>query len=109
MTRFADFVRTNQVYSNGLSEVILGNAIKKLKLPREEIVVLTKVRCPPRWLARCRANVFSVVRSRRARVWHESSPGWQDTCGRRHYQPERSQSQGPHDFTLLRSHSELTP
>ncbi|KAF7800171.1 hypothetical protein EIP86_011418 [Pleurotus ostreatoroseus] len=31
------------VYSNGLSEVILGNAIKKLKLPREEIVVMTKV------------------------------------------------------------------
>lgn len=32
-----------QVYSNGLSEVILGKAIKKLKLPREEIVVMTKV------------------------------------------------------------------
>ncbi|EMD34209.1 hypothetical protein CERSUDRAFT_117111 [Gelatoporia subvermispora B] len=34
---------TANVYSNGLSEVILGKAIKKLNLPREEIVVMTKV------------------------------------------------------------------
>jgi aryl-alcohol dehydrogenase-like predicted oxidoreductase len=33
-----------QVYSNGASEIILGKAIKQLNLPREEIVVLTKVR-----------------------------------------------------------------
>jgi len=32
-----------KVYSNGLSETILGNAIKQLKLPRDEIVVMTKV------------------------------------------------------------------
>ncbi|KAJ7633434.1 Aldo/keto reductase [Mycena polygramma] len=32
-----------KVYSNGLSEIILGNAIKKLQLPREEIVVLGAV------------------------------------------------------------------
>ena len=32
-----------QVYSNGLSEVMLGKAIKQLSLPREEIVVMTKV------------------------------------------------------------------
>jgi aryl-alcohol dehydrogenase-like predicted oxidoreductase len=32
-----------QVYSNGLSEVILGKAIKQFDLPRDEIVVLTKV------------------------------------------------------------------
>ena len=30
-------------YSNGLSEIILGNAIKKLNLPREELVIMTKV------------------------------------------------------------------
>ncbi|KAJ4475457.1 oxidoreductase [Lentinula aciculospora] len=30
------------IYSNGLSEVILGKAIKELNLPREEIVVMTK-------------------------------------------------------------------
>ncbi|KAJ6594654.1 Aldo/keto reductase [Mycena capillaripes] len=34
---------TANIYSNGMSEVVLGNAIKKLQLPREEIVVLTKV------------------------------------------------------------------
>ena len=34
---------TADVYSSGESEVILGNAIKKLKLPREEIVVMTKL------------------------------------------------------------------
>lgn len=33
-----------QAYSNGLSEVILGNAIKKHNLPREELVIMTKVR-----------------------------------------------------------------
>ena len=34
-----------QAYSNGLSEVILGKAIKQHKLPRDEIVVMTKVLC----------------------------------------------------------------
>lgn len=32
------------IYSNGLAEIILGKAIKKFHLPREEIVVMTKVR-----------------------------------------------------------------
>ena len=35
---------TAQVYSNGASEIVLGKAIKQLNLPREEIVVMTKVR-----------------------------------------------------------------
>ncbi|KAK0457200.1 NADP-dependent oxidoreductase domain-containing protein [Desarmillaria tabescens] len=34
---------TANVYSNGLSEIILGEAIKKHNLPRDKIVVLTKV------------------------------------------------------------------
>nr|WGM49232.1 aldehyde reductase [Boreostereum vibrans] len=34
---------TSNMYSNGLSEVILGKAIQQLNLPREEIVVMTKV------------------------------------------------------------------
>ncbi|KAH7344013.1 NADP-dependent oxidoreductase domain-containing protein [Rhizoctonia solani] len=34
---------TANVYSNGLSEVILGNAIKELNLTRDEVVVMTKV------------------------------------------------------------------
>lgn len=37
---------TANVYSNGHSEIVLGNAIKALKLPREGIVVLTKVYMP---------------------------------------------------------------
>jgi aryl-alcohol dehydrogenase-like predicted oxidoreductase len=32
-----------QYYSNGLSEEILGKAIKQHSIPRDEIVVLTKV------------------------------------------------------------------
>ena len=35
---------TANIYSNGLSEVFFGRAIKALNLPREEIVVMTKVR-----------------------------------------------------------------
>lgn len=34
---------TANVYSNGLSETMLGNAIKELNLPREELVIMTKV------------------------------------------------------------------
>ncbi|KAH9975561.1 Aldo keto reductase [Lactifluus volemus] len=34
---------TANLYSNGLSEVYLGRAIKALNLPREEIVVMTKL------------------------------------------------------------------
>ncbi|KAL6308527.1 Aldo/keto reductase [Sparassis latifolia] len=34
---------TADMYSNGLSEIILGKAIKQLKLPRAEIVVMTKL------------------------------------------------------------------
>ncbi|GBE77484.1 Versiconal hemiacetal acetate reductase [Sparassis crispa] len=37
---------TADMYSNGLSEVILGKAIKQLNLPREEIVVMTKLFMP---------------------------------------------------------------
>ena len=34
------------MYSNGCSEVMLGKAIKALNLPREELVILTKVFFP---------------------------------------------------------------
>lgn len=34
---------TADVYSNGVSEKILGSAIKKYNLPRDEIVVMTKL------------------------------------------------------------------
>lgn len=35
-----------RVYSCGPSETMLGNTIKELQLPREELVILTKVRAP---------------------------------------------------------------
>lgn len=35
---------TANIYSNGASEVILGKAIKQFNLPREELVIMTKVR-----------------------------------------------------------------
>lgn len=34
---------TADAYSKGMSEVVLGKAIKEFNLPREEIVVMTKV------------------------------------------------------------------
>ncbi|KEP49402.1 putative aryl alcohol dehydrogenase [Rhizoctonia solani 123E] len=37
---------TANAYSNGLSETILGKAIEKFNLPRDEIVVMTKVYFP---------------------------------------------------------------
>ncbi|EJF61028.1 Aldo/keto reductase [Dichomitus squalens LYAD-421 SS1] len=37
---------TSDTYSNGLSEIILGNAVKKLNLPREELVIMTKIYFP---------------------------------------------------------------
>ncbi|KAI8974170.1 Aldo/keto reductase [Trametes punicea] len=39
---------TANAYSNGLSESILGKAIVELKLPREELVIMTKVCLPVR-------------------------------------------------------------
>jgi aryl-alcohol dehydrogenase-like predicted oxidoreductase len=45
--RFSDldghFIHVVQHYSNGHSEMHLGTAIRELKLPRDEIVVMTKV------------------------------------------------------------------
>ncbi|CAE6519842.1 unnamed protein product [Rhizoctonia solani] len=37
---------TADMYSSGMSEVILGKAIKKFNLPRDEIVIMTKVFSP---------------------------------------------------------------
>ncbi|TBU37459.1 Aldo/keto reductase [Dichomitus squalens] len=37
---------TADLYSHGLSETILGNAIRKLNLPREELVIMTKLWSP---------------------------------------------------------------
>jgi aryl-alcohol dehydrogenase-like predicted oxidoreductase len=51
---------TSNNYSNGLSEVCLGKAIKTLNLPREEIVVMTKV-CGQQYRRPGSANAFSKV------------------------------------------------
>ncbi|OSC96859.1 Aldo/keto reductase [Trametes coccinea BRFM310] len=37
---------TANAYSNGLSEIILGKAIKQFNLPREELVIMTKLYFP---------------------------------------------------------------
>jgi aryl-alcohol dehydrogenase-like predicted oxidoreductase len=34
---------TANVYSNGASEVVVGRAIQELRIPREDLVILTKV------------------------------------------------------------------
>ena len=39
-----NFIDTADVYSEGDAEVLLGQALKKLKAPREELVIATKVR-----------------------------------------------------------------
>ncbi|OSC96856.1 Aldo/keto reductase [Trametes coccinea BRFM310] len=49
---------TANVYSNGLSEVILGKAIKQFNLPREELVIMTKVYFPV--AAEPGTNVFAA-------------------------------------------------
>ena len=47
---------TANIYSNGVSEVYLGRAIKTLNLPRGEIVVMTKVM----WLTRPKYSLREV-------------------------------------------------
>ncbi|KAF8328980.1 aryl-alcohol dehydrogenase [Amanita rubescens] len=49
---------TANVYSNGVSEIVLGKAIKKFNLPRDEIVIMTKVYFPV-----FPSPSFSMVRS----------------------------------------------
>ncbi|KAI0737383.1 Aldo/keto reductase [Daedaleopsis nitida] len=49
---------TANAYSHGASEIILGKAIKELNLPREELVILTKVYFP---VANDMTTPFNVV------------------------------------------------
>jgi aryl-alcohol dehydrogenase-like predicted oxidoreductase len=37
-----NFIDTANVYSHGLSETLLGQALKNLKLPRHQLIVATK-------------------------------------------------------------------
>jgi hypothetical protein len=52
---------TANLYSNGLSEVYLGKAIKANNLPRDEIVVMTKVCSLPALAFVWRSRANSVV------------------------------------------------
>ncbi|HEU5022232.1 MAG TPA: aldo/keto reductase [Bryobacteraceae bacterium] len=38
-----NFFDTADMYSNGASEIVLGNALRKLAIPREQVVIATKV------------------------------------------------------------------
>ena len=40
--RGVNFIDTANVYSHGMSETLTGQAIKKLGLPREKIIIATK-------------------------------------------------------------------
>lgn len=55
---------TANVYSNGLSEVVLGKAIKQHNLPREEIVVMTKVRIVSTYNPPCLTFILGPRRRR---------------------------------------------
>ena len=68
---------TAPVYSNGLSEVILGKAIKQLNLPREEIVIMTNA-CI--WQDR---NVTWLVREREPFKDNKGSVCSEDTASLR--------------------------
>src|ERR1700709_541863 len=39
-----NFIDTADVYSEGQSEVLLGQALRDLKVPREDVIIATKVR-----------------------------------------------------------------
>ncbi|KAF8328982.1 NADP-dependent oxidoreductase domain-containing protein [Amanita rubescens] len=49
---------TANIYSNGVSEIVLGKAIKQFNLPRDEIVVMTKVYFPVHGISLMRAGLL---------------------------------------------------
>lgn len=60
---------TANVYSSGRSEIILGKAIKKFNFPREEIVVMSKVRLHIRGYVRCSVFYDSATLGLRENTW----------------------------------------
>ena len=88
---------TANCYSNGVSETILGKAIKQLNLPREELVIMTKVRMEQRAEPERHAHqipcVLGVLRhSRRpCREFIQERP---DARRRRYHQSARAEPQG---------------
>ena len=67
-----NFIDTADVYSEGLSETILGNALKRLKVPRENVVVATKVlgetASGPNSRGLSRYHILQAVKSSLARL-----------------------------------------
>ena len=74
---------TANLYSNGLSEVYLGRAIKALNLPREEIVVMTKV-CSFWPGIDTRVEILGLMPAYRCTVLSEKL--WGRLCGERRAQ-----------------------
>lgn len=62
-----------KVYSNGLSEIMLGKAIKALNLPREELVIMTKVSIILVQIhtANWNVNIFTGLHGCSQRSWYE--------------------------------------
>ncbi len=75
---------------------MLGKAIKDLELPREELVVMTKVRDSGfTEYSSCSCDLSTLaLRRALSRVRHEYNTIWEETYRLRHYQPMGAQSQG---------------
>jgi aryl-alcohol dehydrogenase-like predicted oxidoreductase len=71
-----NFIDTADVYSGGDSEILVGQALKNLKLPREELVIATKVRIRmgpgPNQVGLSRAHIMDGVHAslRRLQLEH---------------------------------------
>ncbi len=88
-----------QVYSNGLSEVALGKAIKELKLPRDELVIMTKVGgVAPGRMGGDRANAHTVgpegLQSRPERSLFKPRGAGQEAGRGRYHQPAWTEQEG---------------
>lgn len=83
---------TANTYSAGQSEVVLGRAIKQLNLPREELVIMTKVRL--RFLGSAGVLMYVVTGVRRDLERPGCAALWSPDGGLWGYKPERPQSQG---------------
>ncbi|KAI5123248.1 hypothetical protein M0805_001337 [Coniferiporia weirii] len=70
---------TANIYSNGLSEIILGKAIKKFNFPRDEIVIMTKC-----YGVVCRSYGDSMYNGNEGRIPEEEGYVNQSGLSRKH-------------------------
>lgn len=89
---------TANVYSNGESERLLGKALKQYKIPREEVVILTKV-LPPLFDGTNLGSTDTGVLSGQEGRWnhHGHGSGCKRIC-----QPAWPFSQGKPDCDIIR-------